>query len=118
MLKLIIISTAWVTLSTAAMAQSRITVEGAPSARVSYAELNLFSPKGRDVLNGRIHRAAERLCTDDRVRDLRREMAGRDCIAAAVASAQPQIERALAEARDGRRQLAAADRRVVVTLRR
>ncbi|MBV9932295.1 MAG: UrcA family protein [Alphaproteobacteria bacterium] len=118
MTKLIFCLTAQFALGVAgAAAQPGTTAEPTPAARVSYAELNLSSAGGRHLLNGRIHRAAERLCRDDRVRDLGRHTAGEACVVAAVKSAQSQIARALAAARDGR-QLADDKRSVVVTLAR
>jgi UrcA family protein len=94
-----------------------IAIEGRPSARVSYAELNLNGPSGIAVLNGRVHRAAETLCLDSRVRDLGRASAGTACVAEALASARPQIERAIASAASNTH-LAAATRTIILSLAR
>ena len=90
-------------------------VFGQPTLRVSYADLDLGSTAGRAVLEGRVRRAAARLCVDNGVRDLERQIAGRSCIAETMASAAPQVE--LAVAHRGRTRLAAA-KAVIVTIRR
>ena len=102
-------------ITTAAPAMEPITVTGADSVRVSYADLNLGSSSGLATLEGRVRRAAKKLCVDRRVDDLDREMAGRACVAAALASAKPQIEQAVAHT--GETRLASA-KGITVTLRR
>jgi UrcA family protein len=90
-------------------------VAGQPTLRVSHADLDLRSDAGRAALEGRVHRAAFRLCADNGVRDIERQIMSHSCIAKAVASAAPQID--LAVANRGRTRLAAG-RSVTVTLRR
>jgi UrcA family protein len=104
-------------LATAASAQAPLTVAAAPSARVSYAELNLASAAGRATLDARVRSAARRLCLPHGTSDLVREAAGRACLVEAIASARPQVARALAESASGSR-LAAADRTLTIGLRR
>lgn len=102
-------------LATTAAAADPITVTGRDSVRVSYADLNLASGAGLATLEGRVRRAAKKLCVDHRVEDLGREMAGRACVAAALDSARPQIEQALATT--GETRLASA-KGITVSLRR
>lgn len=101
--------------TTAAAANEPITVTGSDSVRVSYADLNLGSSSGLKTLEGRVRRAAKKLCVDRRVDDLEREMAGRACISAALASAQPQIEQAMADTGETR---LASTQGITVKLRR
>ena len=63
---------------------------------VRYDDLNLTSPAGISRLYGRIHRAAELLCVDNRVRDLGREMEGDRCKAIALDNARFGVDRAIA----------------------
>lgn len=75
-------------------------VDGAPeTAKVSYADLDLASAKGSDLLKGRIKVAAADLCGRARPVELADISANRACMARAVASAQPAFEAALAAAR-------------------
>jgi UrcA family protein len=99
------------------LAQAPTRVDGRPSARVSYAELNLNSRSGMAMLDRRIQRAAKTLCVDERVRDLARASAGRACFAEAIASAQPQVERAVANA-GSNWHLASSAKAITVSLRR
>ena len=116
MLKSSLVALAAMLAAASASAEAPVTIVGGqPSVRVSYADLDLASAAGRKALEGRVQRAASRLCVDNGVRDLERRMGGRDCIARAVASAAPQIE--LAVAGHGKAQLPAA-KAVTVTFRR
>jgi UrcA family protein len=77
--------------------ESPIVVEGgAPTAVVSYADLDLGSNSGLVTLNGRISRAASRLCTESGRTDLATQLNETRCFRTAVASAGPQIDRAVA----------------------
>lgn len=78
--------------SAAAAQQPPIVVDGAPTAHVSYADLNLQTSEGRQALDGRIRRAAKELCIETGVVTLNRVMMGRKCLAEAIASARPQIK--------------------------
>ena len=68
---------ALVLLGTPAFAQgdSPVVVEGGvPTAIVSYADLDISSSSGLATLNGRIARAASRLCTEDGRKDITKEL--------------------------------------------
>ena len=83
-----------------AQAQSEIIVQGVPRGVpftvVRYGDLNLAHPAGVAALYGRVHRAAETICVDYRVRDLGRWMAGDRCMAIAIGNAQIGMDRAIA----------------------
>ena len=64
---------------------------------VSYADLNLASPAGVRALNGRIQRAAAKLCIRDGRKPLQAELYERRCVTAAMSGAQTGIEQALAD---------------------
>lgn len=85
----------------AASAQEPMIVEGItgefPTAVVGYSDLNLARPAGVDRLNARIRRAAELLCVDNGVRPLSEVMLSRACTRDAIAGAQPQVDRAVAD---------------------
>lgn len=66
-----------------------------PTARVSYADLNLQSDAGREVLQARVRRAADSLCLEGGNVDLVRWTVEHDCYRNAIASAQPQIDAAV-----------------------
>ena len=89
----------------------------APSAHISFADLNLANPEGQTVLKGRVRRAAETMCIDNRVSDLVRRAAARGCYKAAIASAEPQLERAFAEAATGQRFAANGQIRILASRR-
>ena len=76
-------------------AQPPILVEGAPTAIVPYGDLDLSRAAGQAALQGRVRRAANRLCTVD-VRGVGPVMEERQCLAAALTQAQGQIDRAIA----------------------
>jgi UrcA family protein len=84
------------TTASPAIAQPPIVVEGsAPTARVSYSDLNLASPSGIERLQSRVRRTAESLCVEGAKTDLVRASAEHKCFTAAVASAQGQIDAAV-----------------------
>jgi UrcA family protein len=66
-----------------------------PTARVSYADLNLHSDAGRQALEFRVRRAAGSLCFEDRNTDLVRWTIEHDCYREAIAGARPQIDAAV-----------------------
>ena len=81
-----------------AQGESPVIVEGGvPTAVVSYADLDLSSPSGLATLDGRIHSAASRLCRQGSRTDLQTQMFEARCFKTAIASAKPQIERAIGE---------------------
>jgi UrcA family protein len=79
---------------TFAIAATMITVAAAtplraetPSVRVAYGDLDLGTQAGVSVLNSRIRRAADRVCSDNRGNSI--EEAG--CRSKAIASANSQV---------------------------
>ena len=72
-----------------AMAQGQDTIS------VSYADLNLANPAGRDLLDRRIAGAVSQLCGDFSPVELGRAAAGRACIAETLAAVQPQRDAAI-----------------------
>jgi UrcA family protein len=93
MMKLSMILTATLVLSTAAQAAGPqdITVEGAPTARVSYAGLDLNSAAGRRQLTDRIQSAASGLCVEPIVRPIAEKMDQARCYRRAVSSGEIQM---------------------------
>ena len=71
------------------------------SVRVSYADLNLSSGVGQQVLQRRIAGAAREVCVIEDSREIALRRATNDCRSDAVASAQPAYEAAIAAARHG-----------------
>lgn len=79
-----------------AQGENPVIVEGgAPTAVVSYADLDLSSQSGLATLNGRINSAASRLCHEGGRKDLPTQMYEARCLKTAIASARPQVERAI-----------------------
>ena len=66
------------------------------SVRVSYADLNLATAPGRDVLEGRIAGAARRVCEIEDSRELALAQATNVCRSAAISDAQPAVDAAIA----------------------
>ena len=73
-----------------------VTADTQPTIRVSYADLNLASPRGQQRLHDRVSAAAGQLCTDVSIDPLATEMAERRCYAASIRDAGEQIAQALA----------------------
>lgn len=88
---------------------------GNPTIYVGFADLNLGNSAGVDRLQGRVRRAAEKLCIEHQ-QPLNRTMAGFACRDEAVSGAQSQIETAIAGLQSGNTQFAAASR-IAVSLR-
>lgn len=70
-----------------------------PTARVSYADLDLGSAAGRHTLEGRASRAAAGLCLANRSRPLDQAMAERQCYSFAMSHARIDIDLAVARAK-------------------
>lgn len=83
------------------------------SVLVGYSDLNLAREADVDALNDRVRRAANRICFDTGVRELRATMAGIRCRDAALELAKPQISAAIDAAADER---LAANTAIVVAL--
>ena len=71
------------------------------SVRVSYADLNLGSTPGREVLQGRIAGAARTVCQIEDSRELALAAQTNVCRSDAIGRAQPAYEAAVAAARHG-----------------
>jgi UrcA family protein len=71
------------------------------SVRVTYADLNLTSDSGQQILEHRIVRAARIVCVYDDGRDLDLAIDTNACRSDAVASAQPAYAAAVSAARRG-----------------
>jgi|tagenome__1003787_1003787.scaffolds.fasta_scaffold19637005_1 UrcA family protein len=73
-----------------------VVIEGSlPTARVSYADLDLTSPAGRLTLDRRVSRAASVLCLDNQRAPLDEFMAQRHCYSTAMSKARIDIEQAV-----------------------
>ena len=97
-LKTALMGVALIAVPAFAQGDSPVVVEGGmPTAIVSYADLDIGSSSGLATLNGRITRAASRLCFDKAHRDVPTKVLEARCFDTAVAGAKLQVERAIAE---------------------
>ncbi|HEY1604078.1 MAG TPA: UrcA family protein [Allosphingosinicella sp.] len=94
--------------ATMPVSAAELVVDGrAPTARISYADLDLASPAGVARLERRVAAAADRLCTGVGEEALAARLDGFQCRAATIAAAEPQVRRAvermsMAQASSGR----------------
>lgn len=97
---------------TATIAAPAVSAQAATSssASVSYADLNLSSEKGREVLDNRIERAVEKVCGRT-TGNIGMDKAVKDCQRTTIAAAQKSRDLAVADY-DAKR-FAAADRKVI-----
>ncbi|MEA3004298.1 MAG: hypothetical protein QOH81_3086 [Sphingomonadales bacterium] len=72
-----------------------LVVTGAPTARVTYADLDLRSQAGVARLESRVRGAADRLCVGIGIETLAARLDGLTCRDATIAAAAPQIRRAI-----------------------
>lgn len=75
------------------------------TAQIDTSRLDLTNPAGRAALHAEITRTATRICNTGNTRDLIAAQAMRQCVAAALATAEPQVEM-LAAAQAARHALA------------
>lgn len=75
--------------------------EPVPTARVSFADLNLDSAAGQERLARRIHGAAGHICTESGKMPLEQVSAQRSCFNAAVKDGFDQMQRVLAARKSG-----------------
>jgi UrcA family protein len=75
--------------------------EESNSVRISYADLNLGSTTGQQVLQRRIAGAARTVCVIEDSRELALRSATNSCRSDSIASAQPAYAAAVAAARHG-----------------
>ena len=94
------IAVAGLALAAPALAQNEpVVIEGGlPVATISYADLNIGSPAGRRVLEGRITRAASDLCLETYRQPLSEFAAEHRCFSLAMAKAGIDIDVAVARA--------------------
>jgi UrcA family protein len=91
--------TALLLASGAAIAQAPVVVDGGmPRAVVSYADLDLTSPAGQAKLRSRVKSAAAQLCLSYGNVPLIEQRARARCFDQAIATAEPQIAEASADA--------------------
>lgn len=90
-------------LPTASLASTVISSseDGLATARVGYGDLDLGKAAGADQLRGRIRIAANEVCGRPRPVELTDTQASRQCVGAAIASAQPAFAQAVSRARHG-----------------
>ena len=74
-----------------------VTADIPPTIRVSYADLNLASSRGRQALHDRVAAAARQLCIDGSKDPLAMEMAERRCYETSMREAGEQVAQALAQ---------------------
>ena len=91
MFRIFIAATAAVLATSASASIQPIVVDGVPTARVSYADLNLHSAAGQAHMAHRIRSAAERLCVRSFNETGFTEPPRNDCYVAAVASGMTQL---------------------------
>jgi len=94
-LGLVIASLGFATSVQAQGSDEEMTVEAQPIEIVSYADLNLANPAGVRQLNGRVYRAATRLCIEHGIQPLAVAMAGKACRNNAIAGAADQVQMAI-----------------------
>lgn len=99
-----------------ASAQSPVTVYGstAPTARVSYADLNLASASGVQRLRNRVRSAASDLCLEPVREDLAVSIARITCYRTAINDGFSQIDRLAADKLAGKSSLTSA---ILITAR-
>ena len=73
-----------------------VTRDAAPSAVVSYADLNIWSDAGQDKLVHRIRAAATDICYESNKAEVKVAVAQRACFNTALGSGLRQMNRALA----------------------
>lgn len=93
-----------------ASAQPPVTVYGsnAPTARVSYADINLASERGIEKLQNRVRAAASDLCLESGWEDVSMSSARTICYRTATHDGFSQIDRLVAEKMAGKASLASA----------
>ena len=91
--------------------------DGQVSAQVTYGDLNLANSAGAEALQARIKIAAKEVCGSPRPVELAAVQASRDCVNAAIGSAQPAFNRALADAGNGGANVAGASLIVAAPIR-
>jgi UrcA family protein len=96
-----IIAIAALTVASALVVPTVSQAQETNSVRVSYADLNLGSEPGQNVLQRRIAGAARTVCVIEDSREIALRSATNACRSDAVASAQPAYEAAVAAARRG-----------------
>ena len=70
-------------------------LDGVPAAAVSFSDLNLASPGGRLALQGRVNRAASRLCDTAGPKSLDERASEIRCMSATLSEVQGDIDQAV-----------------------
>jgi UrcA family protein len=83
-------------LAATSAAAETVVVTAAPTAKVSYADLDLNSAAGQARLQQRIRGAAGDLCLEDNVGSLKERLQRNACFAAAVTDGDRQVDELLA----------------------
>ncbi|MDV3257829.1 MAG: UrcA family protein [Sphingomonas sp.] len=93
-----------------AAAQPPVTVYGstAPSARVSYADINLTSAEGIATLKGRVRSAASDICLEPVREDIDLNMARKMCYRTAIRDGFSQVDRLVSDRLAGKTSLTTA----------
>ena len=101
-------TSAAIALGTAATLAAPAIAQDAPSVSVSFADLNLSSEAGTEILDRRIKNAITNVCGGEAPRDLRSRGAYNRCLDQTALAVQPMRDLAVNDYRNGR--LAANDR--------
>jgi len=81
--------------------QAAIAKDAPASVEVSVAGLDLDTPEGQGIMARRVGRAAKQVCGYQASRELREQMAAKQCLKLAMARAEVQMARKLENTRYG-----------------
>lgn len=76
--------------------------QDAPQVSVSFADLNLSSQSGVEILDRRIDKAISDVCGGMAPRDVRRNLQFKACVKETTAMVQPERDLAVSDYREGR----------------
>lgn len=89
-------------LASSPLAAQDVVVVSPPFERISYADLDLLSQAGSQVLEARIRHAAGNLCIESGLKPLAVKRLEQACFDAAIADGLQQAKRVTSAQRDGR----------------
>jgi len=101
-MKTLIKTAAAIALGTTAAMAVPAAAQTAPSVTVSFADLNLASERGTEIFDRRIENAIDQVCGGLAPRDVRRNLAYKECVEETAAVAKAQRDLAVNAYRDGR----------------
>ncbi|HEX5238982.1 MAG TPA: UrcA family protein [Sphingomicrobium sp.] len=81
--------------------QITVIADAPPTARVSFADLDVFSDAGHARLEQRVRAAAGTLCLENNVDSIETKMARRECYNSAVADGYRQMNSIIASGKSG-----------------